>query len=133
MQIFLEICRFRSILGSLGGALGRYFGCFLDGKFWSDFWSHFGGRGGGPALAAVRHFMACTGVAGPDLARPRPQGGGRIEDADARPPHLKGGRALGLLSVSAGFWLDSGWTLQLLPRRRQDPAMQETFVFFEKY
>jgi hypothetical protein len=48
-----------------------------------------------------------------------------IEDADARPPHLKGVRALGLLSVSAGFWLDSGWTLQLLPRRRQDPSIQK--------
>jgi hypothetical protein len=69
--------------------------------------------------------MACTGVAGPGPARPRPQGGGRIEDADARPPHLKGVRALGLLSVSAGFWLDSGWTLQLLPRRRQDPSIQK--------
>ena len=96
MQIFFEFYRFWSILGSLGGALGGYCGRFLGGKFWSDFWSHFGGRGGGPAVAAVRHFMACTGVAGGDLARPRPQGGGRIEDADARPPHLKRGSCVGV-------------------------------------
>ena len=38
---------------------------------------------------------------------------------------LEGVRALGLLSVSAGFWLDFGWTLQLLPRRRQDPSIQK--------
>ena len=38
------------------------------------------------AVAAVRHFMACTGVAGGGLARPRPQGGGRIEPAEPGPP-----------------------------------------------
>ena len=88
-RFFEFLADFLLILGSLGGALGEQFWCFLVSKFQADFWAHFWRRAVTTAVPAVRHFMACTGVAGGGLARPRPQGGGRIEDAGARPPHPK--------------------------------------------